>query len=102
VPINFSAYKFVSVTTTPTSELPKYRLKVFSAVLTGFIGPMLLEKYTEEPRFYFLAIYVFPPFATFFSGSFNFPIFPIPQFYISKISNFPPFTSLEHLQREQF
>jgi hypothetical protein len=66
VPINFSAYEFDSVTTTPTRELPKYRLKVFSAVLTGFIGPMLLEKYTAEPRFYFLAIYVFPPFATFF------------------------------------
>jgi hypothetical protein len=62
----------------------------------------------QNPIFYVPAIYVLPPFETFLSGPFNFPIFTmhgLPRFYVSKISNFPQFftfTSLESLKKEEF
>jgi hypothetical protein len=65
-------------------------------------GPLIS---TVEPCFYIPVIYIFPSFATFLSGPFSFPTFImycLPRFYVLKISNFAWFTSLDHLQREQF
>jgi hypothetical protein len=53
--------------------------------------------------FYVPTIYVFLPFATFFSGPFYFPIFMkhcLPQFHVSEISYFLCFTSLERLKKQ--